>query len=310
MITIEEHLEKLHAFKTVADSGSFRGAAILLKRTQPSLTRAVQILEEAAGVALFERSVRGVSLSAEGQILYLLSERLHNEVEAAKGALRRVSGDKARRLTVGCYESIASDVWPDFYVTLTRSRPEIVATLRSEGDLWRLLEWVQQKKIQLAIGNAVEPDDRIAALPLYSDEFHFYCTNSLAQRYSFDPKVTMKLVTLNAMPLLTVSEANCGDGLTLSRLLLQAGVKAQQTSDLDTFSLALRFAVKDLGIAILPSRIAAEALQAKNLVRLRVEGVPAKHFGIHTLWAYWLKGGEEQAFVKNIADELRRFTNA
>src|SRR5689334_1053801 len=108
MAHFDDHLEKLMTFKVIADTGSFRGAATALRRTQPSLSRAVQVLETAVDAKLFERSVRGVRLSRQGELLYKLAERIASEVEATKRQLRRLEPDAGREIVVSCFESIAA----------------------------------------------------------------------------------------------------------------------------------------------------------------------------------------------------------
>ncbi|NWB47764.1 LysR family transcriptional regulator [Pseudomonas gingeri] len=60
-------LGELEAFATVARKRSFVAAARVLGRSPSSLTRAVQALEESAGVKLFNRSSNAVSLTEAGE---------------------------------------------------------------------------------------------------------------------------------------------------------------------------------------------------------------------------------------------------
>ena len=54
----------------VADKGNFLSAGKDLNISQPSLTRAVQILETNLKKKLFLRSKKGVKLTKEGEIFY------------------------------------------------------------------------------------------------------------------------------------------------------------------------------------------------------------------------------------------------
>ena len=51
------------AFLATVEEGSFSAAARALKSTQPTIGRQISELEAALGVTLFERSVRGPSLT-------------------------------------------------------------------------------------------------------------------------------------------------------------------------------------------------------------------------------------------------------
>ncbi len=57
IIDIEMDLTNLKYFSAVADTGSFSRAAISLNMAQPSISRAVKLLEEEFGQLLLERNV-------------------------------------------------------------------------------------------------------------------------------------------------------------------------------------------------------------------------------------------------------------
>ncbi len=63
-------MQALRAFESAARLASFTAAARELGSTQPAVSQQVFQLEAELGVPLFERSPRGVTLTADGQCLY------------------------------------------------------------------------------------------------------------------------------------------------------------------------------------------------------------------------------------------------
>ena len=63
-------LQPLRYFVAVAEEASLRRAAQRLHISQPPLTRSMHALEQLVGKSLLIRNVRGVSLTAEGKMLY------------------------------------------------------------------------------------------------------------------------------------------------------------------------------------------------------------------------------------------------
>lgn len=63
-------LYQLNTFVKIADEGSLTRAAELLFTSQPAISAQLKALEEELGVALFERSSRGMQLTAKGRLLY------------------------------------------------------------------------------------------------------------------------------------------------------------------------------------------------------------------------------------------------
>lgn len=79
-------LRQLEMFVATAEEGSVRGGARRLSLAQPSVTSALKKLERSVGVALFERSYRGVALTAAGKAFY----------EDAHAILRRLESSVVR----------------------------------------------------------------------------------------------------------------------------------------------------------------------------------------------------------------------
>ena len=73
---------EIRQFIAVVESKSINSASQRLNVSQPSVSKTLQNLEYELGVQLFERSIRGVNLTPEGEILYehalkLLEEEGH-----------------------------------------------------------------------------------------------------------------------------------------------------------------------------------------------------------------------------------------
>ena len=64
-------LETLRGFEAAARTGSFSAAAEQLNITHGAISRQIAKLEQWLGLKLFERGARGVSLTPEGQRLFL-----------------------------------------------------------------------------------------------------------------------------------------------------------------------------------------------------------------------------------------------
>lgn len=94
---------KLHHLRhvlAVAEQGSVRGAARTLGIAQPAVTRSVQELERELGVALFERSSRGVIVTAMGATFLRRASVVQNELARARDELDQLRGHMHGNLRV------------------------------------------------------------------------------------------------------------------------------------------------------------------------------------------------------------------
>lgn len=76
-----DQLKSMQVFLAVADSKSFTQAAEQLDLPRPTVTNAVQAIEQQLGVRLLQRTTRKVSLTVEGQLYVERCRALLNELE-------------------------------------------------------------------------------------------------------------------------------------------------------------------------------------------------------------------------------------
>lgn len=77
------YLQLVHRFICVADVGSIQGAARRLNLSQPALTQSIKHIEDIFGCRLFDRTKKGVLLTAMGERLAMRSRRMLEELELA-----------------------------------------------------------------------------------------------------------------------------------------------------------------------------------------------------------------------------------
>lgn len=94
-------LHQIEAVVAIAEAGSFRKAAEVLGRTQPTLTKNVKALEESMNLVIFDRTPRGVQLTKGGERLYKRARTVMADVRAMKDEVKQMAGLDGGRVRVG-----------------------------------------------------------------------------------------------------------------------------------------------------------------------------------------------------------------
>jgi DNA-binding transcriptional LysR family regulator len=111
-------LRHLRYFLGVVEHGSVAEAARRLHIAQPALSRQIKDLEEELGAVLFERSVRGATLTTAGQQLAVDARRILADLQSTRQRVTRVAEGLEGNLRMG--------ITPNF-----GWHPKILGSLRS-----------------------------------------------------------------------------------------------------------------------------------------------------------------------------------
>ncbi|AFT86144.1 LysR family transcriptional regulator [Paraburkholderia phenoliruptrix] len=100
-------LRHLRYFIAVAELRSVRAASEQLHVTQPAISRQIHDLEDAVGAALFERTPRGLKLTAAGTAYLAQARDILTRVDAANRLARRIAAGVHGHLRIGFVENAA-----------------------------------------------------------------------------------------------------------------------------------------------------------------------------------------------------------
>lgn len=104
---IAMELRHLRYFVAVAELRSVRSASEQLHVTQPAISRQIQDLEQAIGATLFERTPRGLMLTAAGEAYLSEAREILARVDAANRLARQIASGLRGHLRVGFVENAA-----------------------------------------------------------------------------------------------------------------------------------------------------------------------------------------------------------
>lgn len=123
-------IHQLKTFVTVAREGSVTRASEVLHLSQPAVSAHIKAIEDALGLEVFERTPRGMSLTAEGQRLLAKAEET---LLAHRGLLEEASRIKGRltgKLRVGANSNSDNSAIGRLLTALSERCPEVEVALK------------------------------------------------------------------------------------------------------------------------------------------------------------------------------------
>src|ERR1700744_4965222 len=231
----------LNVFQSVARSGSMNKAATELNTVQSNVTARIKALEDEVGFELFERTHRGVTLTAAGQRLLPFAGRAARLLEDAKRAVAD-QGSPAGPLVIGSLETTAALRLSPLLAEFAAAYPAVDLTLRT-GTTCELIDRVLDRSLEGAYvcGPVNHPD--LIAEPFVREELVVLTAPSVN---SFD--------ALAAMPDLKiiVLKVGCSYRLQLEALLARRGIVGVRLLEFGTLEAIFSCVSAGLGITLLP----------------------------------------------------------
>jgi LysR family nitrogen assimilation transcriptional regulator len=163
-------IRRLRYFMRVAEGGSLTKAAGMLRIAQSALSRQMRLLEEDLGVPLFDRTARGMRLTAQGENLRGSVAGPLREMELALQNVRSLSSQIEATLAIGLPPGLADILAQPLAMALRAALPNIRFSL-VEGPTGSLIDWLNRGVIDCALleetaRNHQLREQRLATLPL------------------------------------------------------------------------------------------------------------------------------------------------
>lgn len=245
-------LQQLRYFLAVARTRHFTQAAELLGVGQPTLSKQIHTLERSLGGPLFDRVRGAVALTAAGEALLPLAERVVADAEAARDAVRDVVGLRRGEVRLGATPSLCASLVPGVLHRFRTAHPAIGLVV-TEGGSADLIVGLLDHRLDLALivapDKGVDPD--LSATPLLRESL------VVASAVAGPPpteEAEMAIADLARTPLVMFRP-----GYTLREVTLEAcrraGVTPRFAVEGGEMDAVLAFVEAGLGVAVVPSMV-------------------------------------------------------
>ena len=163
-------LRLLHYFVTLAEELHFGRAAQRLCISQPPLSVAIKQLEQELDAQLFERSSKGVRLTAAGAHLLVKARQLLTLSHQAAQETRDVARGTVGHLRLGFVGSSLYRGLPQALERMQQTHPQVRVDMLEANSAEQILG-LQQMRLDVALVHSIQPPEGIASQLIVEEPF-------------------------------------------------------------------------------------------------------------------------------------------
>jgi len=235
-------LADLRFFDAVAREGGINRAALVLNTVQSNVTARITALETKLGVQLFDRSARGVSLTAAGKRLLPYAHKMFTLAQEATQAARD-DGAPCGPLTIGALETTAALRLPPLLGPFVTRHPDVDLTIRS-GITVELMPMVLDGRLDGALVAGPVRNAGLIEQPIFREELALLAPPGI--------ETIERLLEHSERIRLLVLRSGCSYRQRLEAVFARRGLVGLKTLEFGTLEAIVGCIGAGLGVTLLP----------------------------------------------------------
>ena len=264
-------LELYRVFKEVAEVGNITAAAQALYISQSAVSQSIKQLEHDLQTRLFARNSRGVTLTAEGQMLYEYVRSAMGLLETGEEKLSQTRELQMGKLIIGASDTVTSQFLLPYLDGFHKQHPAIHIQIVS-GRSHKVLGLLRSGKVDIAFASTPTDTSSLDIHPCFSTHAIFVA----GAEYPCDFDHVYSLEEIAAFPLILL-ERKASSRLFLERYFLQNGLRLNPEIELGARSLLVDLAAIGFGVAGVTEEFVHRELESGRLKKLKTDfDIPAR----------------------------------
>ncbi len=260
-------LKQLNAVSAIAKTGTITSAANTLGVTPPAVTLQLKLLERRLGLALFERTPRGLRPTDAGQYFVSVHARLTSLLDEANEAVVEMKGTGRGRLRIGAV-SAAQYFIPRIVAEFGKVYPRIEIELFVSNRAQTLAE-LSALSLDIAVmGRPPEPSS--CDHQIFGEHPHVIVA---AHNHRLSHKRRLPLDSLKDETFI-IREPGSGTRILMERTFAMAHFRPRTGMEFASNETIKQAVIAGLGIAFVSAHTVAAELSGGQLVVLRTQGFP------------------------------------
>ena len=287
-------LELYKVFKEVAEAGNITAAAQALYISQSAVSQSIKQLESDLQTRLFARNSRGVTLTADGKLLYEYVRSAIGLLETGEAKLSQTRELQMGQLTIGASDTVTSQFLLPYLDSFHRQYPAIHIQIVS-GRSHKVLGLLQSVKVDIAFAST-PGEGSFETVPCFATHSIFVAS----PEYPCDFSHIYTLSEIADFPLILL-ERKASSRLYLEKYFLQNGLRLNPEIELGARSLLVDLAAIGFGVAGVTEEFVRKDLESGRLRKLETSfEIPPRSVDMCIL-----RGVPQTAAAQRFADYIR-----
>ncbi len=266
---------QLRAFAAVAHERHFGAAADNLSVTQPAVSAAIASLETSLGAKLFERTGKGVILTALGEQLLPLAHHALSALSDLVADAERSGKAHHGPLRLGVIPTVAPYLLPTILEAFATDFPALVPEV-TEAMTRTLLAALESGSLDLVVMALPSGRADLVELPVYWEEFVLL----VRDEHSLAGALGLPTTTLQGLDVLLLEEGHCMRDQTID-VCRQAGAAVGQAVKMASLTTLSQLVAAGLGVTLLPaSAVPVEVRGRLATAHFAGSPLPGRHVGM------------------------------
>jgi DNA-binding transcriptional LysR family regulator len=268
-------IDEIETFVSIARRGGFARAAESLHRSQPAISRRVEMLERQLGTPLFERVRGGVILTEAGRTLLPYAEAALAGLKDGAEAVRGLARGERGAVSVALVGTLASTRFAGMLRQFGQRHPSVKLELRTANSE-EVSDLVRRGEATLGLRYFTDTDPGLVSEQITEEALVLACSpdHRLAGRRVRDPGVLAGERWVAFPPRRRRREPFA---TALEQRLTAAGIEAAEIVRIDSLTAQKRLVEAGFGIALLIESSVQEELR---LGSLEIIDAPALRGGV------------------------------
>ena len=264
------NLELYRVFYTVAKCGSLTKAAEELYISQPAVSQSIKQLESQLGISLFNRTHRGMELSAQGgKVIFHKIEQALSLLGEAETMISQINTSATGTIRIGASDTIFEYVLAEKIVEFHEKYPAVKIELLSEYSP-KTIEELKNNLCDVAFVNLPMQVD--PALRLYGNFKRLSDVFITGNNYPELLNRTVSVAELKKYPLITLDKETVATK-SLNAFLSSIGVEMKSSIEIGSWELMKCLVARGMGIGVIPREYVKKSFEEGSLHEIKTDPV-------------------------------------